>query len=164
MGSLPLSLSRFTAPCLLSLAVLLGAASPDSLSAQGGGVDNPSCAACTDPSTCARVGRSGSTGCSIKAGQACTEELGFCIIVSSMAMRDLGIDRSRVLRVQMEGGGVDLMPVGGGRYAAWSCSGELLHVAQRTRDGRMVRLAVEPLRDRYRYRRLVARRSAPRAA
>jgi hypothetical protein len=146
LRSIVLSAAFFIAPCIASPA----SAQPSQP------VDNGTCAVCTSKTRCEMAGASGANSCTVTAGSGCQYDLSICVVAIDRATRELKVDPAEMLMLDGQGAvKLALAPVGGSRYAAWSCAGELIRVVEKRRDGRIVELPVARFRARYAYARLV---------
>jgi hypothetical protein len=141
-------------PLVAFAAALTGLLSASaSTSAHAGATDAAfACPACTSATRCELVNGSGSTGCSVKAATGCVEELGFCVCGNCGGYAaDVP---ARRIEHDTPFGRLTLHPVGNERFAAWSCAGELIFLAEKDARGTVTELPVEAFRERYGYRRV----------
>jgi hypothetical protein len=136
------------AACLVSASSAVGAAPTSTLGNFG------TCATCTSKTHCASINGDGSSGCTFTT-LGCHDDLGICVCGNCSGLApdtpENRIERNTPL------GRLALHTIGGNRFAAWSCSGELIALVERRPDGSVVDLPVEPYRPQYRYQTLLAR-------
>lgn len=139
----------------LLLALLLSL--PTAHAAQAQEVDNAGgCLKCITRNMCTSFNEPGvgANACTVTAS-GCQESLSFCIIAERTAMHDLRLETDEFLRLDSEGVVLAMAPVGDGRFAAWSCSGELIRLVERRRDGSLRTLDTAQHRATLHYARVV---------
>jgi hypothetical protein len=139
-------------PLLALTGILTGllSASASPRAAPAATVSAFACPACTSATRCELVHGSGSTGCSVKAATGCVEELGICVCGNCEGYA-ADVPGNRIER-DTPFGRLTLRTVGENRYAAWSCTGELIYLAERGPDGKVSELPVAAYRTTYDYR------------
>lgn len=114
------------------------------------------CAVCTTRTSCELASGNGANSCSVSVGQGCTYDLSICVVAMDQLIKDLRLTPEELLI--LEGGRTELAlaPVGASRYAAWSCTGELIRVVEKRSDGTLVDVPVQRFGRRFAYARVVA--------
>lgn len=136
------------AACLLSASAAAGAAPSFRMG------DFGTCVTCGDATHCVIVNGGGSTGCTFtKLG--CKENFDICVCGNCGALAPATPENELERNTPL--GRLALHAIGGNRFAAWSCLGELIALAERRTDGSVIDLPVEPYREQYRYATLLER-------
>jgi hypothetical protein len=113
------------------------------------------CVWCTGPTTCEPSETSGdATSCEYK-NSACNN-VGICVVAVAQLQRDLKTQPAKLRRIETDQGVLTLANVEGSHFAAWTCDGHLLYIADIQADGRMRKMPVGEYRERLQYDRVVA--------
>lgn len=158
---------RFRHAVSVPLVALFSVAFPDAATAQSSARTSVGqCAVCTSRTSCELSNQSGANNCTVSVRDGCTYDLSLCVVAMDRLRDELKVDPEEMLTVGEGRAALALAPVGGARYAAWNCAGEVIRVVERRRDGRIVELPLAPYRERYAYARMATRaaRAAERGA
>jgi hypothetical protein len=136
------------AACLLSASTAVGAAPKFHVGGFG------TCVVCNGSNHCALINGGGSTGCTFtKLG--CEEDFGICVCGNCGSLAPQTPEN--LLERNTPVGRLTLHSIGRNRFAAWSCAGELIALAERRADGAVVDLPIQPFKTQYRYETLLKR-------
>jgi hypothetical protein len=114
------------------------------------------CAVCMANGSCALASENGANSCTVTVGEGCKYELSICVVAMERTIEDLRLSPEEMLILEGGGRELALAPVGGSRYAAWNCVGQVIRVVEKRGDGSVVDLPVQRFGRRYAYARVVA--------
>jgi hypothetical protein len=115
------------------------------------------CADCVNALTCAAT-EDGYPGCSYSPDSGCQVDMGICATAFRQDIeRDLKLQHTDFLAIDVSAGSVLLAPVGDSRYAMWDCATrELTHLYQKEENGSLNALDLELHKQDYSYDRVSA--------